>query len=79
MPLRPVIVSMSPPDYPLSMVASPQCRFRFARQSCSAAATSAANFRIACHPSGIRAASSGCECTAVRRGELEPRTSRNAC
>jgi len=47
MPLRPVIVSMSPPDYPLSMVASPQCRFRFARQNhCSAAATSVANFRL---------------------------------
>ena len=31
----------------LSMVASPHCRFRFARQNhCSAAATSAANFRV---------------------------------
>jgi hypothetical protein len=37
-----------PTGLPPSMVASPQCRFRFARQShCSAAATSAANFRIA--------------------------------
>lgn len=27
------IVSMRPPDYSLSMVASPRCRFRFARQN----------------------------------------------
>jgi hypothetical protein len=36
-----------PTGLSLSMVASPQCRFRFARQNhCSAAATSAANFRM---------------------------------
>jgi len=36
-----------PTGLSLSMVASPQCRFRFARQNhCSAAATRAANFRI---------------------------------
>jgi hypothetical protein len=36
-----------PAGLSLSMVASPQCRFRFARQNrCSAAATSAVNFRM---------------------------------
>ena len=36
-----------PTGLSLSMVASPQCRFRFARRNhCSASATSAANFRI---------------------------------
>jgi len=36
-----------PTELSLSMVASPQCRFRFARQKyCSAAATSPANFRM---------------------------------
>ena len=36
-----------PTELSLSMVASPQCRFRFARQNyCSAAATSPANFRM---------------------------------
>lgn len=39
-----------PAGLSLSMVASPQCRFCFARQNyCSAAATSAANFRVARH------------------------------
>ena len=47
-PLRPVHRLDEPTGLSLSMVASPQCRFRFARQShCSAAATSAANFRMA--------------------------------
>lgn len=37
-----------PAGLSLSMVASPQCRFRFARQNhSSAAATGAANFRVA--------------------------------
>src|SRR5205809_8130650 len=36
-----------PTELSLSMVASPQCRFCFARQKyCSAAATSPANFRM---------------------------------
>jgi len=39
-----------PAGLSLSMVTSPQCRFRFARQNhCSAAATSAVNFRMARH------------------------------
>ena len=42
-----------PAGLSLSMVASPQCRFRFARQNySSAAATSAANFRVARDPGG---------------------------
>ena len=46
-PLRPVHRLDEPTGLSLSMVASPQCRFRFARQNhCSAAATSAANFRM---------------------------------
>jgi hypothetical protein len=40
-----------PTGLSLSMVASPQCRFRFARQNhCSAAATSGFNFRLARNP-----------------------------
>jgi hypothetical protein len=40
-----------PAGLSLSMFASPQCRFRFARQNrCSAAATSAVNFRMARNP-----------------------------
>src|SRR5262245_45563186 len=38
-----------PAGLSLSMVASPQCRFRFGRQNYSSAATSAANFRVARH------------------------------
>ncbi len=45
-----------PTGLSLSMVASPQCRFRFARQNhCSAAATSAANFRLRRNPGAISA------------------------
>jgi len=44
-----------PAGLSLSMVTSPQCRFRFARQNhCSAAATSAVNFRMARHRGAIR-------------------------
>ena len=40
-----------PTGLSLSMVASPQSRFRFARQNhCSAAATNAVNFRMRRHP-----------------------------
>jgi hypothetical protein len=47
-----------PTGLSLSMVASPQCRFRFARQNhCSAAATGAANFRIRRHPAKTLGAS----------------------
>ena len=44
-----------PAGLSLSMVASPQCRLWVARQNhSSAAATSAANFRVACHLGAIR-------------------------
>src|ERR1022692_5142464 len=44
-----------PTGLSLSMVASPQCRFRFARQNyCRAAAASAANFRIRRDPTTIQ-------------------------
>jgi hypothetical protein len=59
MPLRPVHRLDEPTGLSLSMVASPQCRFRFARRShCSASATSAANFRMARHPAAIRTGTS---------------------
>lgn len=46
-PLRPVHRLDAPTGLSLCKVASPQCRFRFARQNhCDAAATSAANFRM---------------------------------
>jgi len=49
--LRPVHRLDEPSGLSLSMVASPQCRFRLARQNhCSAAATSAANFRMRRNP-----------------------------
>lgn len=45
-----------PAGLSLSMVASPQCRFRFAWQiHSSAAATGAANFRVARYPGGNKA------------------------
>jgi hypothetical protein len=44
-----------PAGLSLSMVASPQCRFRFGRQNrSSAAATSAANFRVRRDPGAIQ-------------------------
>ena len=54
-PLRSVDRLDEPTGLSLSMVASPQSRFRFARQNhCSAAATSAANFRMRRDPGAIR-------------------------
>jgi len=54
MPLRPVHRLDEPAGLSLSMVASPQCRFCFARQDhCSAAATSGSNFRTHRDPTGL--------------------------
>jgi hypothetical protein len=48
MALRPVHRLDEPAKLSFSMVASPQCRFRFARQDhCSSATTFGLNFRIA--------------------------------
>jgi hypothetical protein len=48
MALRPVHRLDEPAKLSFSMVASPQCRFRFARQDhCSSAMTFGLNFRIA--------------------------------
>ncbi len=46
MPLRPVHRLDEPARLSLSMVASPRCRFRFARQNHCSAPQTAANFRI---------------------------------
>ena len=54
MALRPVHRLDEPTGLSLSVVASPQCRFRFARQNhCSAAATSGSNFRTRRDPTGL--------------------------
>jgi hypothetical protein len=70
MPLRSVHRLDEPAGLSLSMVASPQCRFRFARQDrCSSPAIFGLNFRMRRHPGLIP--------YCARSGPCEPRKATN--